>query len=107
MFEPDAYSERRWATRHRVDFDVELTDSCGLSYTGEVINISEDGCSVRLSSQGHLVRNRLHTIKIMGLEPLTAYVIWSSEGKAGLNLSKPLEAAIVQLLAMNPPSRTS
>lgn len=55
---------------------------------------------VRLSRECELVRDRLHTIKITGVEALPAYVIWCADGKAGLAFSEPLRPGTVQNLVM-------
>jgi hypothetical protein len=94
--EPD----RRWALRRSVELDADLTDTAELTYAAKVTEISEEGCTIRISSGQMLVRDRLHTIKIMGLDALSGYVIWCSDGKAGMTFSEPLHPATVSDLLM-------
>ncbi len=92
--------DRRWALRRSIDLDVELTDSAGLSYAAKVTNISEEGCQILTLSGSDLVRDRLHTIKIIGHGAITAYVIWTAKGKAGMTFSTPTGSATVKQLVM-------
>ncbi len=90
--------DRRWSFRRGVELDADLTDSAGQSYVAKITNISEEGCMVRILSGEDLVLERMHGIKITGLEMLSAYVIWASDGKAGLCFATPLQSATVQSL---------
>lgn len=47
-----------------------------------------------------LALDRLHEIKVTGLDQLSAYVAWATEGKAGLTFTAPLQPAMVQSLVM-------
>ena len=98
--EDGADPDRRWSERNSIDLDVELTDSAGLSYSAKLTDISEEGCMIRTLSGIDLVRDRLHTIKMIGQEAVAAYVIWSANGKAGLTFSSPSDPATVQSLVM-------
>lgn len=55
---------------------------------------------IRTISGRDLALDSLHEIKITGLELLSAYVAWASEGKAGLTFTAPLQPATVQSLVM-------
>ena len=92
--------DRRWSVRRSIDLDVELTDSAGLSYAAKLTDISEKGCMIRTLSGSDLVRDRLHTIKMIGQEAVAGYVIWSANGKADLTFSSPSDPATVQSLVM-------
>ena len=92
--------DRRWALRRSVELEADLTDSADLRYAAKVTEISEEGCAIRISSGQVLVRDRLHTIKITGLDALSGYVIWCSDGKAGMTFSEPLASATVSNLLM-------
>jgi hypothetical protein len=92
--------DRRWALRRGVELDADLTDSNGMSCAAQVIDISEEGCMLRLFSRTELERDLVHTIKVTGLEALSGYVIWCSGGRAGLTFSEPLHPATVQNLVM-------
>lgn len=92
--------ERRWAVRRGIELDADLTDTAGLLCAAKVTDISEEGCMIRISSKQELVRDNLHTLKVTGMDALSGYVIWCSEGKAGLIFSEPLDHATVQSLVM-------
>lgn len=99
--ECDRDRDRRWAMRRKVEMEVAVTDTEGLSYSATLTDISEDGCMIRLASEQDLVGNRLHTVKIPGARGLAGYVIWCSGGKAGLAFSEPLYPAQVEALVLN------
>ena len=92
--------DRRWALRRSVELEADLTDTADLRYAAKVTEISEEGCTIRISSGQMLVRDRLHTIKITDLDALSGYVIWCSDGKAGMTFSEPLHPATVSDLLM-------
>ena len=91
-------NERRWTFRRSIEVDAEVRDSDGHCYAVKVTEISEEGCSVSLVSGYNLKQDGLLAVNINSLPPLTAYVIWSSEGRAGLNLSKALSPSTVHSL---------
>ena len=96
----DSQKDRRWSLRRGIELDADLSDSDGQSFAGKVTDISEDGCLVRTVCGRNLALDRLHEIKITGLEQLSAYVAWASHGKAGLTFTAPLQPATVQSLVM-------
>lgn len=100
MDEPGHFTQpdRRWAMRRSIELDADLTDAAGVPCAVKVTNISEEGCMVRMLSGREPERHLLHEIKITGLEPLGAYVIWSKEGRAGLAFSTPLHPMTVRSL---------
>lgn len=91
-------NERRWTFRRSIEVDAEVRNLDGHCYAVKVTEISEEGCSVSLVPGCNLEHDGLYAVNINGLPPLTAYVIWSSEGRAGLNLSKALSPSTVQSL---------
>lgn len=93
-------ADRRWALRRSIELAADLSDSSGMTCAALVTDISEEGCMIRFAKGQDLVRDRLHSIKISGLEALSAYVIWCAEGKAGVAFSEPLHPATVQNLVM-------
>lgn len=100
MHGPDdrAQPDRRWAMRRSIELDADLTDSAGVPSAVKVTDISEEGCMIRTLSGREPERHLLHEIKITGLDPLGAYVVWSGEGKAGLTFSTPLHPLTVRNL---------
>lgn len=92
--------DRRWAFRRSVELEADLIDSADLRYVAMVTEISEEGCAIRVSPDQVLVRDRLHSIKIVGLDALRGYVVWCSDGKAGMTFSEPLDPATVSDLVM-------
>lgn len=96
----EAGSDRRWAMRRSIELDADIVDAAGLVYAAKVLDISEEGCMVRTLAGSDLVRDRLHDIKMIGMDALTGYVIWSEDGKAGIAFSEPLHTATVQNLVM-------
>lgn len=93
--------DRRWALRRSIELEADLIDAEQMKYAAKITNISEEGCTIRISLRQTLVRDRLHTIKITGLDALSGYVIWCSDGKAGLAFSEPLHSETVKRLLMN------
>ena len=98
--EDETEQVRRWSMRRSIDLDVELTVSDGLSYAAKLTDISEEGCMIRTLSGSDLARERLHTIKMVGHEAVTGYVVWSEKGKAGLTFSAPSDPATVESLVL-------
>lgn len=96
----DPAPDRRWALRPGVELDADIIDAAGLVYAAKVLDISEEGCLVRTLSGSNLVRERLHEIKVTGMDSLSGYVIWAVGGKAGIAFGDPLHAATVQNLVM-------
>lgn len=92
--------DRRWAARRAIELDADLMDSDGFSYAAKVTDLSEEGCMVRTLSGLDLVIDSLHEIKITGLEALSAYVVWTADGKAGLTFTTPLNASTIESLVM-------
>ncbi len=68
--------DRRWAFRRTVELEADLKDTADLTYAAKVTEISEEGCTIRISSGQVLVGDRLYTIKITGLDARSGYVIW-------------------------------
>ncbi|MCM0000664.1 MAG: hypothetical protein NBV68_14885, partial [Erythrobacter sp.] len=75
--------DRRWAQRRCIELAADLTDSSGFTIAAKVTEISEEGCRIRTYSAPALDRDLHHEIKITGLDPIGAYVIWTSEDCAG------------------------
>lgn len=90
--------DRRWSQRRGIELDADLTDSSGFTVPVRVTEISEEGCRIRTVSAPELERDLLHSIKITGLDPIGAYVIWSSEDGAGFTFSTPLDPITVRSL---------
>lgn len=55
---------------------------------------------MQIAIGGKLARGCLHTIAIGELQPVAASVIWSSEDKAGLAFSQPLQQEAVEGVVM-------
>jgi len=55
---------------------------------------------VQIAIGGKLARDCLHTIAIGELQPVAVSVIWSSEDKAGLAFSQPLQPEAVEGVVM-------
>lgn len=98
MHSKSVQKNRRWALRRAIELDANVTDSAGLIYAAKVTDISEEGCGIQLASGSNLMRNRLHTIQAKGLGPVTAYVMWSADGNAGLAFSEPRDPGIIESL---------
>jgi hypothetical protein len=94
----DAQPDRRWAQRRGIALDADITDRSGFTLPARITDISEEGCRIRTFSAPALERDLLHTIKITGLEPVGAYVIWTREDGAGFTFSTPLDPATVRSL---------
>lgn len=90
--------DRRWSQRRGIDLDADLTDSTGFTLVARITEISEEGCRLRTSSAPALDRDLLQEIKITGLDPIGAYVIWISEDGAGFTFSTPLDPMTVRSL---------
>ena len=96
--EPEALAERRWALRRGVDLAADVSDASGASFAARITEISEGGCRIRIASAPALSRDLPHEIKVTGLEPLGAYVVWASKDDVGLAFSTPLDPLTVRSL---------
>lgn len=96
----DRQWDRRWALRRGVELNAEVTDSIDAAFPATVIDISEEGCMLRTACRIDLARDRLHFIKITGLDALDCYVIWCEDHEAGLTFGKPLHSVTVHNLVM-------
>lgn len=92
--------DRRWALRRGVELTAEVRDSAGAAFPATVTDISEEGCMLRTTCRIDFVRDRLHAIKITGLEEMDCYVVWCEDYKSGLMFGKPLHSVTVQNLVM-------
>lgn len=92
--------DKRWAWRRGIALEADLADGAELIGRATITDISEEGCRIHFSSGTDPVRDRVHTLKITGLEAIACYVIWCSDGRAGVEFSQPLDAAMVQSLVM-------
>ncbi len=92
--------DRRWSLRRGIKLDADVTDSVGNRFAATVTDISEEGFCIRTNLDRKLLRDSLHTIKVTGHEPLTGYVIWSSQGKTGFAFGEPLHQSTVQGLVV-------
>jgi hypothetical protein len=61
-----------------------------------VLNISESGC--RLDSRAELEEGTRVWVRLPGLEPWEARVVWTRGGSAGCRFAQPLHPAVVQRL---------
>lgn len=55
---------------------------------------------MQIAIGGKLARGCLHTIAIGELQPVAVSVIWSSDDKAGLAFSQPLQPEAIEGLVM-------
>ena len=92
------FPDRRRAQRRGIELDADVTDPSGFTVVAKITEISEEGCRIRTFSAPALDRDLLHTIKITGLDPIDAYVIWTSEDGAGFAFSTPLDPITVRSL---------
>lgn len=88
--------DQRWSTRRRVEIGAHLTDALGLAFDATLINISEDGFAIHTVVERDFTRDAVHTMRVLGLEPRTAQVVWSRHGIAGFVFCEPLSPAVVQ-----------
>lgn len=92
--EPD----RRWALRRGIEITADVTDSSGFTFAARITEISEEGCRLHAHAASALNRDLLHEIKVTGLDPVGAYVIWASGDEVGLTFSTPLDPVTVRNL---------
>lgn len=83
-----------------MEIGVRITDTLGSTFDATLKDASEEGFAIRTVLSHEFVREALYTMKVVGLEPRTAYLIWSCNDRAGFVLSKPLSSAIVQALVL-------
>jgi len=88
--------DHRWALRRGIELSADVTDSSGFTFAARITEISEEGCRIRTYSAPALNRHLLHEIKVTGLEPLGAYVVWASEEDVGLTFGTPLDPQTVR-----------
>jgi len=88
--------DRRSAQRRGIELDADVTDPSGFTIVARITEISEEGCRIRTYSAAALDRDVPHEIKITGLDPIGAYVIWTSEDGAGFTFSTPLDPITVR-----------
>lgn len=91
-------ADRRWALRRGIELAADVTDSSGFSFPARIVEISEEGCRLCTYDAPVLDRDQLHTIKVTGLEPLGAYVVWASGEDVGLTFATPLDPVTVRSL---------
>ncbi len=92
------HADRRWALRRGIELSADITDAAGVAFAARVVEISEEGCRIRTSRAPELNRDLVHEIKVTGLEPVGAYVVWASGDDVGLAFSKPLDPLTVRSL---------
>ncbi|WP_285710492.1 PilZ domain-containing protein [Erythrobacter oryzae] len=93
-----ARADRRWALRRGIELTADVTDSTGFAFAARVIEISEEGCRLRTSAVPELNRDLVHQIKVTGLEPVDAYVVWTNGDDVGLTFGAPLDPVTVRSL---------
>lgn len=100
MLDTDVRSDRRWSTRYSVAMDAKLRDSSGVSYTGKITEISQDGCGVSISPATELQTDRLYTLTVPNFPSLDAYVIWTSEERSGFAFTQPMDEMVLRRFAL-------
>lgn len=100
MNERGLRTDRRWAVRHKVNFDAYLRDPDGLHHAAIVVNISDEGCAFNADHQTNLTLKDMLTVEIRGLAPIAGTVVWSNKDQYGFAFTTPLGIGTVQGLAM-------
>ena len=90
--------DARGATRRLVDFAGFVRESDAVALRVQVRDISTDGC--RIWAPEELKPQSEIWLKVSGLAPVRARVVWVASGEAGCEFSTPLHTSTVeQLLA--------
>jgi len=88
--------DARGASRRVVDFGAFVRESEAVALRVQVKDISTDGCGL-WAAEGLKPKSEIW-LKISGLAPIKARVVWVSGGEAGCEFSSPLHAATVEQL---------
>jgi hypothetical protein len=91
-------TEERRLPRRLVNFAAHIADDASVRH-GQVIDVSEGGCRIRGGQAGELGTALL--IKLPGLEPLRATVVWGGDGEFGCSFDAALHPATIELLVRN------
>ena len=89
--------ERR-LPRRLVNFAAHIADDATVRHV-QVIDVSEGGCRIRGVQAGEPGTALL--IKLPGLEPLRATMVWHGDGEFGCSFDAALHPATIELLMRN------
>ena len=95
-------AEQRSATRRIIDFGAFIREEDAVALKVRCRDISTSGC--RIEGAPDLVPEAEIWIKISGLTPLKARVVWVGEQDAGCEFSEPLHPQVIEQLLI--PYRT-
>lgn len=91
-------TDERRLPRRLVNFAAHIANDAAVRHV-QVIDISEGGCRVLGVADGEPGTALL--IKLPGLEPLRATVVWLGDGELGCRFEAELHPATLQLLLRN------
>jgi hypothetical protein len=94
--------EMRSVTRRIIDFGAFVRDEDAVALQVRCRDISTDGC--RIEGAGNLAVDAQIWIKMTGLAPLRARVVWVREQDAGCEFFEPLHPEVIEQLLV--PYRT-
>ncbi|WAT19268.1 PilZ domain-containing protein [Aurantiacibacter sp. MUD11] len=86
-----------------MSIDAMMKDGRGAYCRGVIKDISEGGCYIEITVGIPIVYWH-YAIKFAGIEAQAVFTAWTSDGKAGLEFSKPLYSPIVDDLVSRFPN---
>lgn len=92
---PGVQAPRRSARVH-AEAEVQLRRSGQLNYSVQVFDLSREGCRLEFVERPQL--DEMVWIKFEGLESIEATVCWTEGFCAGVEFSRPIHAAVFDLL---------
>jgi hypothetical protein len=92
----------RSSHRKKVDLVAYVRTSSDQIHEGEVHDLSEDGC--KISGLQVLDPGREIWLKVFGITPRLARIVWSEPGAAGCKFVSPIDPLLVEELARRKPS---
>lgn len=88
----------RRSERHQVALPVRCRTQAGLRDSGEISDISPEGCCVRMRGIYFRVGTRI-VLRPQGMEGLSGVVRWVTGDLAGVEFDRPLYAPVLNHLA--------
>ncbi|MAC59677.1 MAG: hypothetical protein CMH85_15705 [Novosphingobium sp.] len=96
--QPKQSWDQRREKRLALGASAVVRDSCKTRIGGTMLDISQWGCRIQLSSPT-ASPGRCVTIKLEGMESWSGYVRWANATQVGIEFERPLHLAIVDHLA--------
>ncbi|GAM05032.1 MULTISPECIES: PilZ domain-containing protein [Novosphingobium] len=94
----------RRSVRKPVSMTVQCRTHSGLRDTGEIYDLSPEGCCIQITGMFFKVGGRI-VLRPAGLEAFSGVVRWISGDFAGVEFDRPLYGPVVDHLALHNPSK--